>query len=126
MDPRIEEEGKVTVANVQEQVKLSLDVRNALSDARLAVAKLDEAQANSPKDVMQALREIRDQLVTASRRYSRPMLVDQLNYLYSGLTRADQQPGQDAVDRYQELNSMLSDYIGRLEQVLRTQSVADD
>ena len=126
MDPRIEEEGKVTRANVQAQVKLSLDVRNALSDARLAVAKLDEAQANSPKDVMQALREIRDQLVTASRRYSRPMLVDQLNYLYSGLTRADQQPGQDAVDRYQELNSMLSDYIGRLEQVLRTQSVADD
>ena len=126
MDPRIEEEGKVTLANVQAQVKLSLDVRNALSDARLAVAKLDEAQANSPDDVMQALLEIRDQLVTASRRYSRPMLVDQLNYLYSGLTRADQQPGKDAIDRYQELNSMLSDYIGRLEQVLRTQSVADD
>ena len=54
------------------------------------------------------------------------MLVDQLNYLYSGLTRADQQPGKDAIDRYQELNSMLSDYIGRLEQVLRSQSVADD
>ena len=84
MDPRIAEEGTVTVANVQEQVKLSLDVRNALSDARLAVAKLDEAQANSPDDVMQALLEIRGQLVTASRRYSRPMLVDQLNYLYSG------------------------------------------
>ena len=125
MDPRIDDEGLVTRANVDAQVELSLDVRDALSDARLAAAKLDEAREGSAGDVARALDEIREQLVTASRRYSQPMIVDQLSYLYSNLTRADQQPGQDAFDRYQELNSMLSDHIGRLEQLLRTGSSAD-
>ena len=124
LDPRVADGDWVTRANVDAQVTLSLDVRDALSDARLAAAKLDEAREGSAEDVAQALNEIREQLVTVSRRYSRPMIIDQLSYLYSNLTRADQEPGQDAVDRYQELNSMLSDHIGRLEQLLSTSNSA--
>ncbi len=89
-------------------------------DARLAAATLDAAAEGSADDVQAALEEIREALVTAPLRYSRPVIIDQLSYLYSNLIRADQQPGQDAVNRYQELNSLLSDHIGRLEQLLRT------
>ncbi|HJO38973.1 MAG: hypothetical protein QGF21_02240 [Vicinamibacterales bacterium] len=119
-DPRVVDEGAVTPGNIETQVALSLEVRDALSDARLAAAKLDEARDGSADDVRAALEEIREALVTAPRRYSRPVLIDQLGYLYGNLTRADQQPGQDAISRYQELNSLLSDHIGRLEQLLQT------
>jgi hypothetical protein len=119
-DPRIMDEGWVTQANLEAQVELGLEVRDALSDARLAAAKLDAAREGSADDVRTALEEIREALVTAPIRYSRPVIIDQLSYLYSNLIRADQQPGQDAINRYQELNSMLSDHIGRLEQLLRT------
>ena len=52
-------------------------------------------------------------------RYSRPMLVDQLQYLYGNLTRADQEPGADAYRRYDVLNSALEEHIRRLERLLR-------
>jgi len=43
-----------------------------------------------------------------------PMLIDQLNYLASMLNRADQRPGKDAYDRYEELEGklykLLADY----------------
>ena len=119
-DPRVVDEGWVTQASLEAQVELGLEVRDALSDARLAAAKLDAAREGSADDVRTALEEIREALVTAPSRYSRPVIIDQLSYLYSNLIRADQQPGQDAVNRYQELNSLLSDHIGRLEQLLRT------
>ena len=59
------------------------------------------------------------ELVTEPRRYSRPMLVDQLQYLYGNLTRADQEPGEDAVRRYDQLNTALQGHIRTLERLLR-------
>ena len=47
------------------------------------------------------------------------MLVDQLQYLYSNLTRADQEPGQDAIVRYDQLNTALEEHVSRLERLLR-------
>mgnify|MGYP001025839159 FL=1 len=120
IDPRVVDEGTVSQANIEAQVRLGLEVRDALSDARFAAMKLDEARDGAPDQLLALLQEIREALVTAPIRYSRPVIIDQLSYLYSNLIRADQQPGQDAFNRYQELNSMLSDYIGRLEQLLQT------
>ena len=47
------------------------------------------------------------------------MLVDQLQYLYGNLTRADQEPGGDAVRRYDQLNTALQEHIRTLERLLR-------
>ena len=47
------------------------------------------------------------------------MLVDQLQYLYGNLTRADQETGEDAVRRYDQLNTALQGHIRTLERLLR-------
>ena len=47
------------------------------------------------------------------------MLVDQLQYLYGNLTRADQEPGEDAVRRYDQLNTALQGHVRTLERLLR-------
>ena len=47
------------------------------------------------------------------------MLVDQLQYLYGNLTRADQEPGQDAVRRYEQLDAALQEHVRALERLLR-------
>ena len=74
-------------------------------------------------DAQESLREIQDILVTAPIRYSRPKLVDQLQYLYGNMLTADQDPGVDAQTRYVQLRAILDDAQTRLERLLR--SVAD-
>ncbi len=117
MDPRVIEEG-ITPADVTAQVDLSLRVRDALSTARLAAAHLENALEEQAENVDARLTELLDQLVTAPIRYSRPMLVDQLQYLYGNLDRADQRPGRDARERYEELNTALQAHIQGLERLL--------
>ena len=53
------------------------------------------------------------------------MLVDQLQYLYSNLTRADQEPGQDAIVRYDQLHTALEEHVTRLERLLRA-NISED
>jgi len=48
-------------------------------------------------------------LRTPEGNYMRPQLIDQLQYLYMMLSRADQQPGQDAYKRFEELQELLED-----------------
>ena len=120
MDPRVTDEGWVTEADVRAQVELALDARDALSNARLAVVRLDEAETAKPGHA--GLAAIRGALVTAPVRYSRPMLVDQLSYLYSNLDTADQRPGKDAVDRYQELRTALETHVAALRAIVGSSS----
>jgi hypothetical protein len=47
------------------------------------------------------------------------MLLDQLQYLYGNLDRADQAPGDDAIARHGELAAELDGLIGELERALR-------
>lgn len=53
----------------------------------------------------------------APRRYSQPMLIDQLSYLYSNLDRADQRPGVDAVERYQSPRRQLDEQVAKLDEL---------
>jgi len=48
------------------------------------------------------------QLVTPEGIYMRPMFNDQLSYLAMMINRADQQPGKDAYERYDELKGLLA------------------
>ncbi|MFQ5741943.1 MAG: WD40/YVTN/BNR-like repeat-containing protein, partial [Acidobacteriota bacterium] len=120
LDPRVEKEG-ITEIDIQAQVKLALEVGDTLSRARRTAARLEEAKKalDEPDEQLRAgLSHLQSQLVTASVRYSRPMLIDQLAYLYENLIRADQRPGHDAYQRYDELRRTLRDYTLALEKLL--------
>ena len=76
------------------------DLRDLLSEARLTAARLDQALAAGAAAEREALDRLRSQLVTAAEpSYPQPMFVDQVEYLYSMLTTADQHPGRDAAER---------------------------
>jgi hypothetical protein len=117
MDPRVVESG-VTNADVQSQVELALKARDGLSNARLAALRVEEALEKKAGDA--TLTEIKTQLITGPIRYSQPMIVDQFSYLYGNLLTADQKPGQDAMDRYEELTKQLQEQVQKLEKVLQT------
>jgi hypothetical protein len=109
MDPRVEKEG-ITTAGVAAQTELALKARDALGQARKLAADVAEAlKTEVDPDRRDRLTAARDVLTTTPVRYSRPMLVDQLEYLYSNLIRADQRPGQDAYERFAELSALLAE-----------------
>ena len=118
LDPRVAAEG-IDAELVERQVEFALQVRDALSEARLAVNRIDQARQRGGGNLAEAIEAVEKELVTESRRYSRPMLVDQLQYLYGNLTRADQEPGEDAVRRYDQLNTALQGHVRTLERLLR-------
>ena len=104
---------------MRRQVDFALEVRDALSEARLAVHRIDQARERGGGELADAVEAVERELVTEPRRYSRPMLVDQLQYLYGNLTRADQETGEDAVRRYDQLNTALQGHIRTLERLLQ-------
>ena len=120
-DPRIVADG-VTQQDMADQLALSIQVRDALSEARLAVSRIDDAR----EDIEQGIpidRQLADLLANLETpdgyAYPTPMLVDQLQYLYGNLNRADQEPGTDSYERYTELEGLLRGYIRDLERLLR-------
>lgn len=113
-DPRILENG-VTLADLGAQEKLSLQVRNLLTEIRKLEFSVNERIGvitegkKTEKKEKEVLETIKKELKTADGRYMTPMLVDQTRYLYSMLERADQKPGADAYERYEELKKALDD-----------------
>ena len=118
MDPRIAKEGYVSPEDITGQVSLALKARDTLSRARLAAARLEEALENASGGQKAALEEIDHELITSPRRYSQPMLVDQIAYLYQNLDHADQRAGRDAIERYESLTAQLEEQIGKLDEIL--------
>ena len=116
LDPRVAAEG-LTSSDIRAQVDLAMEARDALSEARLAVERMEQARVDG---ALGALREIYDELVTGSTRYSQPRVVDQLQYLYSNLIVAAQRPGRDAELRYEDLRGALDEQMAALEQLLET------
>lgn len=112
MDPRVLKEG-ITEVDVSTQAEFVLKVRDTLSQARRVAVQVESAiKEKGEGDKIVA--EVKKKLITDSSRYSQPMLIDQLEYLYSNLIRADQRPGQDAHNRYQELKESLKEQIKKL------------
>jgi len=125
LDPRVIREG-VTPADVIAQAELALKARDALSGARAAAARIQKARKEKAAQAAdKKVDEIFEQLVTAPIRYSRPMIIDQLEYLYQNLNRADQRPGKDAYSRYEELNTALQGHLQSLRQVLGEKTDAE-
>jgi hypothetical protein len=117
-DPKVLEAG-ITQKEMNAQVALSLQVVDLISEAKKITndldakmkplkAKLDKKANKKTQSKYDAYAIVYYQLVTSEGIYMRPMLNAQLGYLGSMINRADQQPGKDAYERYDELKGLLA------------------
>ena len=122
MDPRVEADG-VTIADLQAQFDLGIEIRTAIEDADATIERLESAmeRAAEGSDVANQLKEIESALVTdrTITSYPQPMLRDQLNYLYGNTQRADQEPAEDMYERLEVLVTELEQHKERLQRLSR-------
>ncbi len=133
MDPRVAQDG-VTQADLQEQLDLSLKIRDAITEARNLQQKLAQAMTaagvkpppapgpgESPTRVTYAhpLQALWARLVTAGGPYPQPMLVDQFANIARMIGQADQKPGKDAWDRFNDCRKELDAIKAELEKLTR-------
>ncbi|MBT8321732.1 MAG: hypothetical protein KJO90_08725, partial [Eudoraea sp.] len=114
-DPRVLESG-VTMEDISTQIDLQIKVRDKMSEAlqlqdqlesKLRALKKAGALSESNKERKTSIEGALAQLKTKEGIYRQPMLTAQWRYLYSMLSQADQVPGKDAYDRYEELTSWM-------------------
>ena len=122
IDPRVAADG-VTIADLQEQFDLGIEIRTAIEDADATIEQLRNAQERAAEgtDVETQLKEIEaalltDQTITS---YPQPMLRDQLNYLNSNTQSADQKPAVDMYERLDVLVTELEQHKERLQRLIR-------
>jgi len=122
VDPRIAQAG-ITQEDLSMQEELSLKLVELISDGREAVYELEntvkklekkeKAGPNTQKGSEDKLSALKDRLAavqTPEGRYMKPMLMDQLSYLYYMINAADQRPGNDAYERYEELKTAMQQW----------------
>lgn len=103
MDPRVRESG-VTAADLQEQESLALRVRDLSSRANRLLSAVEKAMAEASAENREGLQSLHRRLTEREDvSYPRPMLVEQIDYLYDMVTETPQKPGRDAGLRYTEL-----------------------
>ncbi len=117
-DPRVEESG-VTLADMKAQEKLQLEIRTLLTTSKQLSDKLQKRIKELDKNIKEGkkvkaatqekarLTKVLDELEMQEGIYMQPMLIAQISYLNSMLGRADQRPGKDAYERYNELKQKL-------------------
>ena len=115
-DPRVMDQG-LSWQDMKDQEKLSLQVRDLLSDLHVLGAEVlrqeeafeaqlkENEQNKTAQKSLEKIAELKAKLLTKEGRYETPMLSAQASYLYYMLLQADQKPGKDAVDRYEELRN---------------------
>lgn len=114
MDPRVLAEG-IMPADVVAQAEFVTKVRDTYSAAQRAVAGMRQRREANDGMLPDAQEAIWTAMVTDStRRYSPPMLLDQLQYLYFNIQTADQRPSSDMQARYEELAAELHGYLQAL------------
>jgi hypothetical protein len=122
IDPRVAADG-VTIADLQAQFDLGIEIRTAIEDADATIGRLETAleRAAEGTDVRTQLEEIEDALITdrTISSYPQPMLRDQFNYLYGNTQRADQEPGKDMYERLEVLVTELEQHKERLQRLSR-------
>jgi len=115
-DPRLE---RVTIEDMKAQEKLSLQVRDLLSESKQLADQISKRRENLAKLLEEKedgrlqkedieLNLLENQLITEHGAYMTPMLIDQIGYLAAMLDQADQVPGKDAYIRYDELQKQLN------------------
>jgi hypothetical protein len=121
-DPRVATDG-VSDADIAEQVRFQLQVRDAISDARRLQQRLEEAMkkagvkppalmpvGESPANLKydNKLQELWAQVVDTPGIYVQGMLINQLQNVPRMVGQADQKIGKDAYDRFGDLQKELA------------------
>jgi hypothetical protein len=123
LDPRVEADG-VTQADLEEQLAFNLRLRDAITEARLAAARVGDAKKRASGDRLNALEAVEARLVTAGGAYPQPMLIDQLGYLSRMTGAADQKIGRSAIAFFDELRRELDAIQSDLARAAGTESGA--
>ncbi len=101
IDPRVAKDG-VTAADLAEQTRFALKVRNSLAEARQLAQRLRQAIEARRGDSVK-LQPVLDRLVTKSGPYEDQMFIDQLSNVAREIGQADQKVGASAYERYNDL-----------------------
>lgn len=124
IDPRVQAHTSLTLEDLKAQEALSLKVRDMISEANRFEAAIDKRQqelekivkeSKKKKDVEAAkseltvLEKIKSELETEEGRYMLPGLLSQMGYLGNMISDADQRPGKDAYERFEELSGKLAE-----------------
>lgn len=127
IDPRLPKDG-VSQADLVRQLGLNLRIRDALSQAKHAAARIDTAQRNLEGETAPRAERARRELGRLESRivtdptiqsYPQPMLIDQIDYLYGMTTAADQALGRDAFVRYRQVHGQVGRAQAELDRILR-------
>jgi hypothetical protein len=120
-DPRVRADG-ITDEVLVAQERHELAVRAAVADARAALTRAREVRTQMQTRGAPMAREAEDivrALETPEGRYTRPMLVSQLEYLYNMTLGADQRVPRDAAARLVTLKRELSEIVRHLDALSR-------
>jgi photosystem II stability/assembly factor-like uncharacterized protein len=120
-DPRVRADG-ITDEILVAQEQHELAVRDAIVEARRALARAREARTQMQSRGAPMLREAEDivhALETAEGRYQAPRLLAHLEYLYSMTLGADQRVPKDAITRLATLRTQLTAITRRLDALSR-------
>jgi len=138
IDPRVKNDG-VTLSDLEQQFAFNIRVGEAISTGWKTVAHIDSTlkqlsdadstntdhstenseNESSAAAIISDLESVRSLMVTDdSDSYPPPMLMSQLRYLRGMTSRADQRPGRDAEQRYEELQAELADRVRQVENLV--------
>ena len=108
-DPRILEEG-VTYEDMKKQETLALQIVDLYSKAKKEANEIEKKmkKLKGDSDEKKALKKLENALVQSKGRYTQPKLLSQISYLYGVVNRADQIPGKNVFERYEELMKELN------------------
>ena len=101
IDPRVAKDG-VTAADLAEQTRFALKVRDALAEAR-ALAQRVRTALDSKSGDQEKLQEIQSRLVTKTGPYEDQMFIDQLSNIAREIGAADQKVPASAYERLTDL-----------------------
>ncbi len=101
IDPRVAKDG-VTVADLAEQTKFALKVRDLLAEARSVQQRVRQAIDGKRGDQAK-LQAVWEKLTTKSGPYEDQMFIDQLSNVGREIGQADQKVGASAYERFNDL-----------------------
>jgi hypothetical protein len=101
IDPRVVKDG-VTIADLAEQTKFALKVRDFLAETRQLSVRVRQAMEAKRGDQAK-LQSVWDRLVTRSGPYEDQMFIDQVANVNREINQADQKVGASAYERYNDL-----------------------
>jgi len=101
IDPRVAKDG-VTVADLAEQAKFALKVRDALAEARQLSQRVRQA-LDAKRGDQAKIQSLHERFVTRSGPYEDQMFIDQLSNVAREIGQADQKVGASAYERFNDL-----------------------